>query len=60
MMSATREDPSVSIRGIITTETSDKEISYNEEAEARGRLGGLIFWGDDPIGIHAEDDNEKG
>jgi len=60
MMSATRKFPGVLIRGIKTTETSDKEISYNEAAEARGRLGGLIFRGDDPIGIHAEEDNKKG
>ena len=59
LMSATSKQPGVSTRILYQIETSDKTLSYNLKTEERGRLGGLIMNGLDPIGMHTEEEIEE-
>ena len=56
LMSAGRRRTCWSIHGLSQIESGDNEIEYKKVDDDKGRVGGLIYRGDEPIGIHNKQD----
>lgn len=51
LMSASTKKPEVTVQELDLKDAGEKEVSYTK-VDDKGRFGGLIFRGDDPIGLH--------